>query len=434
MKKLLVLFMCLMMVLGLAGCGGGEQPPILSGDDVETGDPVTLTFWGHQNDPWNASYRRIAQEFSAKYPYITIEFEFFPYDEFETKVMTSLINKDQGADIYEIWGGWGVDFAPTGALLPMSDEIADMIRKEFYAPTYGALEYDGKIYGFPQEFNIESGALLVNKKLAAELGVSAPTSWDQMISDAQKAVVYKGKNMVQKGFDFVNWDGVPYLLCAMIMSKGGDYRAADGHFTFNTEIGQDAYQTMYDLIKVQKVTDMAGLTGGGDIEGYQQLFVDQVLFVPRGPWVIPEGEMELGAYYGKDFDYVPMPWYGDQIRFASESGWAIAINANSPRQEAAMKFFAFFSQDEVLEAHNIACAQIPPKISVAQDPALLEKMPYAAPLVPILDKGEFIGLFNTDDNFKELINDNFERFVAGKYKNAEAALAALDAALDKANN
>ena len=424
MKKLLLVFVCLLMVLGTVGCGS---------EPVMTGDAVTLTFWGHQNDPWNAAWRDAAVRFNEKYPNITIDFEFFPYDDFEAKVMASLIDKEQGADIYELWGGWGVDFVPNGTLAALPDELATMIKEEFYEPTFGALEHEGKIYGFPLEFNIESGAMLVNKKLAEKYGVSIPTTWDGMINEAQKAVEFKGKNMTQKGFDFVNWDGVPYLFTSMILSKGGSYRDASGNFTFNTEIGQDAYQALYNLIKIRKVTDMEGLVGGDDIEGYQQLFVDAVLFVPRGPWVIAEGEDEFDVYYGVDFDYVPMPWYGGTPGFASETGWSVAINSGSAQQEAAFLFLDFISSDDILEAHNIACAQIPAKKSVAQDPELLEKMPFAAPLVGILDDAVFIGLFNTDI-YKEEINNNFQAFVSGKYKTAEAALKALDADMNKAIN
>ena len=425
MKKLLLVFVCLLMVLGTVGCGG-DKP-------VDTGEAVTLTFWGHQNDPWNANWRETVKLFNEKYPNITIDLEFFPYDDFEAKVMASLIDKEQGADIYELWGGWGVDFVPNGTLAALPDDMAAMIREEFYEPTYGALEHEGKIYGFPLEFNIESGGLLVNKNLANKYGISTPKTWDAMINDAKKAVEYKGKNMSVKGFDFVNWDGVPYLFTSMILSKGGNYHDASWNFTFNTEVGQEAYQTLYDLVKVQKVTDMQGLIGGDEIEGYQQLFLDGVLFVPRGPWVIPEGADEFGVVYGVDFDYVPMPWYGDTPKFASETGWSIAINSGSAKQEAAFLFLNFMAQDDILEEHNITCAQIPAKKSVAQDPALLDKMPFAAPLVGILDSAVFIGPFNTDI-YKETINNNFQAFVSGKYKTAADALKALDADMNKAIN
>lgn len=44
-----------------------------------------------------------------------------------------------------------------------------------------------------------------------------------------------------------------------------------------------ALQELYDMVVVDEVTNMEGLTGGGDMEGYQQLFANKAFIVPRGP-------------------------------------------------------------------------------------------------------------------------------------------------------
>ena len=53
--------------------------------------------------------------------------------------------------------------------------------------------------------------------------------------------------------------------------------------------------------------------------------------VPRGPWVISEGVESFGMELGTDFDYVEMPWYTDDHKFASETGWSLAVSADSNR-------------------------------------------------------------------------------------------------------
>jgi len=217
----------------------------------------------------------------------------------------------------------------------------------------------------------------------------------------------------------------------MILSKGGNYLDANGKFTYNTAIGREAYQTLADLIGV--VTDMDGISGGGDMEGYQLLFSGGCLFATRGPWVIPEGVDEFELTYGKEFTYVEMPWWGSEKKFPTETGWAVAINSGSANTEAAFRFLEFVSQDDILLEHNIACAQIPAKKSVAQDPDLIAEVPFFAPLVKILDGGQFIGFFNTDI-LKEAITENFEEYINGEYDSVDEALAALDARLNEAIN
>ena len=174
------------------------------------------------------------------------------------------------------------------------------------------------------------------------------------------------------------------------------------------------------------MTDLTGLTGGEELEGYQQLYANRVAMVPRGPWVISEGVQSFGLEYGKDFTYVSMPFYGQQQKFANETGWSLSVNnsIDDKKKEAAFKFMDYFFQDDVILQHNISCTQIPAKKAVAQNSELLESMPYAEPLVKILENGQFIGYFNTDQ-FKEKVNTIFQQYVNGDISTAEEAMSKL---------
>ncbi|HWR22411.1 MAG TPA: extracellular solute-binding protein [Feifaniaceae bacterium] len=433
MKKLLSLALVLLFVLSLAACspaapGAADKTPGASGG--KDGNAVELVVWGHQEESWNASYRAIADAFMAENPDIRIKYEFFPYDDFESKVQTSLISKSGGADVYEIWGGWGVDYASTGALAAMPDAMADEIRHDAYPCTYGALEYGGKLYGMPMEFNIECGGLLVNNKLLAANNLAVPATWDELIAEAKKAVVTENGVMTTKGFDFVGWDGVPYLFTSMILSQGGNYLNDDGSFNFTSAEAKRAFSALADLVLKDGVTDLTGLTEQ-NLEGYQQLFADQAVFVPRGPWSIAEGISTFGLTYDKEFSYVPMPWYGEKAAFAAETGWAFAVSASSAKQEAAFRFLDYFFSDSVIMRNNVACGQIPAKKSVAQSAEYLEQFPYAEPLVGILDQAQFIGYFNTDQ-FKEIINGVFLDYCTGGiYASVDDAMASLETKLSE---
>lgn len=424
MKKTIGIALAFLMAASLFACAAptGGAPK---------GDVVELTFWGHQEDSWNTSYRAIAEAFMAENPDIKINFEFFPYNEFESKVQTSLISKSGGADIYEIWGGWGVDYASTGALAAMPDDMAKEVRSDAYPCTYGALDYDGKLYGMPMEFNIECGGLLVNNKLLAADGLSIPSNWDDLIAEAKKATVVENGIMTVKGFDFVNWDGVTYLFTSMILSQGANYLNQDGTFNFTSPEAKRAFTALTDLVMKDKVTDLSGLTDDSGLEGYQQLYADQAVFVPRGPWTIAEGSATFGLTLGKDFSYVSMPLYGKKQAFAAETGWAFAVNASSKKQDAAFRFLKYFFSDDVIMRHNIACGQIPAKISVATSEEYLKLMPHMAPLVQILDKAQFLGYFNTD-KFKEIVNGVFLDYCTGNiYADVDAAMADLEAKLSQ---
>lgn len=424
-KRIVSLLLCGVMIFSIVGCSGGT-----SGGG--NSDDITLTMWAHQNEPWNDAYKDAIAAFEEEHEGVHIELETFPYDEFEAKVQTSLIDGEGGADIYELWGGWALDFTPYGTLMEIPEDFATQIKEENYEPTYGALTYEDKLYGMPLEFNIENGAMLVNLSLLEADGLSVPTTWDELKETAVKGTVHNGDTFEVKGFDFVNWDSVPYTFFSMILQQGANYMTEDGSsFDVTTEEAKTAFDELASLVTEDGVTDLEGLTGGGDLEGYQQLYAGRVLMVPRGPWCISEGEQSFGLELGKDFDYVAMPWYTDNHKFASENGWSMSISSSSTseEQEFALEFMKYMYQDDVMLDHNVRCTQIPAKKSLATSEEYLEQMPYAEVLTGILENGQFIGSFNTD-RWKEAVNNTFVAYCSGDYASIDEAMEDLNTELN----
>ena len=181
-SRILAMFLSAALISAVPAAAA-DVVPEASGKTASS-EVTKLVIWGHQEEVWNNNYQKIADDFMAENPDIQISFEFFPYDDFEAKVQTSLISKNSDCDIYEMWGGWGIDYAPTGSLDPIADEVAEEIRAEAFPSTYGAMEYDGKIYALPLEFNIECGGLVVNLHLLGDNPI--PTTWDELVETAKK--------------------------------------------------------------------------------------------------------------------------------------------------------------------------------------------------------------------------------------------------------
>lgn len=86
MKKLVTLILALTLALGLC----------IPAANAET---TTVKFWTHLNNAWNDNYKELIAEFEAQNPDIKIEYEQFPYADFEAKIQTSLLTGGAGADI-----------------------------------------------------------------------------------------------------------------------------------------------------------------------------------------------------------------------------------------------------------------------------------------------------------------------------------------------
>ena len=68
-------------------------------------------------------------------------------------------------------------------------------------------------------------------------------------------------------------------------------------------------------------------------------------------------------------------------------------------------------------------------LSLLIEMCIRDRMPYAEPLVKILDKSQFIGHFNTDQ-FREKVNATFQKLVRGDIKNVDQALITMEKELN----
>ena len=406
MKRLLLLVLSVVLVsLLLAACGNqgtgakGGGSGGSGGSGSSGGAKTVVQFWGHVNEAWNNSHRATIEKFNASQSDIEVVPTFFPYDDFEAKIQTSLMTGGAGADIYEIWGGWGLDFVASGALSPTPEYLIEEIIADCYDPVLGAFynKDDGKYYGAPVEFNNEYGGMLVNKPRFEEKGIPYPKTWDEIMAVAKETSVSNGPIMEMRGLDFTTDDTLTTTFLSMILSTGGEY-FVDGHFKLTTPNAEEALQYLVDLVKVYKVTnlDSALSTQGPEIDGAHFLGRDEAMMVPRGPWVISLLEEEYDKHLGVDFDYISFPFYGPTPAFPAETGWSLCVPKNTKVDAAAWTYIEYFLQKENLLQHNIKCAQIPPLKSVATDPEYVAQLPYMEPLIGILDAGKFIGPFNTD--------------------------------------
>jgi len=416
MKKWVSLLLAFLMVCGFTAAASAEQ--------------TVVKFWSHVNGAWNASYEGLIVEFEAANPDIRIEYTTLPYEEFEAKMQTSLIG-DAGADIYEVWGGWMLDFIDAGALYETPEEFVAELRKDAFAPVLGTLEKDGKIYGAPVEFNVEYGGLLVNKRLFEETGIAYPTTWAEVLDIAKSVAVQNGEVMDMRGLEYAHLDGLLNNFIAMILQKGGRYMDDDGLLDFNTPEAAEAMAELVSYIKDYSVTNLQmTFASSMDMEGHEYLSLDECYIITRGPWVISTCIEDYDRVLGEDIDYIPQPpFYPDSglpQLWSAETGWSLCVSSTTQVPDAAWRFVEFLYAPENLVRHNINCAQLPPRASAASDPLYLEMMPYMKPLLDLLPDAQFIGAFNTDV-LKEYLAQTFGSLVTGdgKYESVEDALSKL---------
>jgi len=400
--------LAVLLILALVACGTKTaEPEATEAPKAEATPPpaeekVELRFWMHQNPAFIAANEELIRRFQAERPNVTVKLESFEYDLFIQTLQTAMPAGTE-ADIIEMFGTWVCSYADGGRLAEMPDSVMSRAEAEglFFAAPLQGYDCSGKLYGLPNEFNIENGAALVNPAMFEGAGLAYPPKWEtmgDMLADAQKLTKFDGDVMTVAGFHNVSGDGLAFQLLAGILQRGGDYWKPDGSgLQLNTPEARATLEWMKSLVDEYKVVDPFLFNDDSNWVG-DAFFSNQAAIAFIGPWAAAEG---LTEYPDMEFDYAAIPNYaGDRHYFAADSGWGKVVSINSQHKELAFEFAKFAAANaDNAKTWNVTTGTIPALKSVADDPTLLEELPWIAPDLPILQYGRYVGSLPDRDLF-----------------------------------
>jgi multiple sugar transport system substrate-binding protein len=189
--------------LGLATLAGQSlrQPARAAQDAVCGGENVTLTygFWDAAQRPGVEA--QIAA-FNALHPHITIEPQIVPWDDYWTKLQTSVA----GGSTYDVFwmnANWLPTYASQGALASIQDLVDDgSIDADAYPESLRSIyTFEDTAYGIPRDF--DTIALFYNKDHFDTAGLEYPTgdwTWDDLRSAAEQLTIKEGDSASQWGY------------------------------------------------------------------------------------------------------------------------------------------------------------------------------------------------------------------------------------------
>ena len=423
MKKLM--FVLVMASLLLAACGGAatEAPA----------EKIELRVWGHQAPAFNEADQAIFDAFMKENPNVTIKYETFPWDVFIQTIQTSL-PAGNTADVILIPGGYTCRYAAGGQLLEVPADVMtlDAAKEMFYAAPLGGQTCDGKLYGFPAEYNIEYGGAYVNPALFEAAGLAYPpkwANWDAVVADAEKLTTVGSDGvMTVAGMHYTNSDQLFTYFLAGIVEQGGNYFADDGkHFNFNSPEAIATIQKLIDMAQQNKVVDPIIFNADSEWVGESFAQGHNAIGV-LGSWYAGDAKL---AYPDLKFDYVSLPpMMSAEYKFASVGGWGYVVGKSTKNPELAWKLAAFLGANQAnVLAFNSKSATIPAMKVVAGDAGYLKSVPFAGAVLPILDKGQYQGnLTDPDQLAYEIVYPTILSAVQGSLTAEAAANSIHDAA------
>lgn len=352
MKKLL--FVVLLAALLLSACGSPSAPTTAPADKpADTGStgsasqptaapsggdaaaPVEIKVWGHQAPAFNSAIQKMIDQYMKDNPNITVKYETFPWDVFIQTIQTSL-PAGNTADVILIPGGYTCRYALGGQLLEVPADILSMdkAKAEYYDAPLGGQTCDGKLYGFPAEYNLEYGGAYINPDLFDQGHVVYPPAWktwDDLMADA-KILTVRGDDGVMSvaGLHYTNSDQLFTYFLAGILEQGKQYFAEDGkHFVFNSPEAVATIQKLMDMAQIDQVADPVIFNADSEWVG-ESFAQNHAAIAVLGSWYAGEAK---SSYPDLKFDYVTLPpFMGSEYKFASVGGWGYVVGKATKTQ------------------------------------------------------------------------------------------------------
>ncbi|MCB8881018.1 extracellular solute-binding protein [Acidisoma cellulosilytica] len=279
-------------------------------------------------------WQRIADDFHAANPSITVKVQTVNWNDFDTKIQTMVQNR-QYPDITE--GDYFSNYAQEGLLYKVSDVFTDPSN---LMPVFKELgSYSGVQYGLP--FTTSARALFYNKAIFAEAGITnPPKTWEEIQTDAAK-IEAKGK--IGFGLPLGPEEAQAETLL-WFLGNGGAYQSADGKWVIDSDQNVQTLQFMTQLVKAGDTEPNPGTKNRTDLfnefaQGQIGMLNGEVALLPMitAANVLKPGDLGTAAIAGRT---------GPIDKTLGVCDFVAAFKTDGTKKEAIKKFLDFAFQDK----------------------------------------------------------------------------------------
>lgn len=361
--------------------------------------PVTIDFWYIPFTNWDTALNKIIADFEAANPGIKVNATQVPYDDFTTKVATT-VPTGQGPDVLTPYHGWIAAYQKSGFLAPMPEDVLSTSElNDQLVDAAAVLVFDGKYYAVP--FYIMDYALYYNKDFFAQAGIDkVPTTWSELRDaaikctqrDANGKMVVNGYYQLFSQQDHIIWKN-------LILQYGAPLFSDDNKKVLwnTTQEGKDAWAWFTDLTTKDKVSQP-----NFNDSAYAAFYTKQACMIIAGPQVI--GQIKSQA---PDLNYGTAPMVSGPAKDEATARhniaqyWSFAITSKAAKDpakyEAAGKFLKYLISEQGVKTYSPIIGALPPIKSLMNDPlytedpylkAFIEGLPFSKALFWVDEQGE----------------------------------------------
>ncbi|MBB5085001.1 ABC transporter substrate-binding protein [Nonomuraea endophytica] len=360
----------------------------------------------------------ITAAFEKANPTIDVVVETAPYDQYFTKLQTSIAG-GTAPDTFELNYENFVTYAGGGSLLDLGTVAGDGDSSAYAAESLNSFKHDGKQYALPASFS--TVVLFYNKDLFEKAGIEPPTAdwtWADEQAAAEKLTDKKAK--VYGDYQPVQF----FEFYKTLKQTGGEFLAADGKKSaFNSPAGVKAATWLVSKVGKTMPTE-AEIGGTADY--------DTNLFKSGKLAMWHNGIWQFAGLKDVPFEWDVVVEPGDSAKASAVFHNAVAASATTKNGKAAYAWAKFLSSSDVAANTRIASSWELPPVSDQQLLAGYLKDPKPANRQAVFDSLKSIALppvIKRQQEMQDAVTKELTEAAAGR-KSVDEALKSAAAKVD----
>ena len=432
MKKLIAFALAMVMVLGLAACGGSSAPAAPASSAPASSAPASSAPAGSAPSAAapaapaaptkmtlalrGGTYAEVIKEclpaFEAENN-VTFDVLELGEDDLHSGIALDAMNPTGTYDLCMVDGSWMAEFTENGVLADLS-ALGYTLDSDIIPATTEICVMDGKTYLAPYYGNVT--VLLYNKANVEAAGFNGDTitSLDDMLAICQAAQAAGKKGFIYRG-DSHNNTVVDFL--PILLSFGGWVIDGNNKPTVDTPEFKNAMNFYLQLVatgEAEKKDDLIASvdTGAG------------TMGVGWPGWYTPTADTTA--------DYCAITGVahsGDKAYNANVYGIStIGVPANSPNPELSAKLVSYLMDKDVQKA-TVPSGGVPCRYSSLQDPSILAAYPQYEVVCKALEGGKYRPVIAEWPQMYDILGAELDNILNG-VKSVDAGLADAQKQLD----
>lgn len=331
-------------------------------DSGEMKKEVTeIVYWQYFYETKKDTVDTLISMFEEENPDIKVIHQTFPYEQYNTKVASS-VPSGEGPNVINLYYGWLPTYIDSGYLqaLPDSTFSNEVIEDEFFS-LVSAAKFDGSYYALPTA--VRSLALFWNKDLFEKAGLDPedpPETVDELVEYAKKLTeTDKNGNYLQTGLTMELRAQMHHWLREVLIRQygGAPYNADGTQVMYNNQTGYDAFEFFVDLNRKENI-------------GMPNFMTDDVTAFKSGMMGMTiDGSFRLGTLdpiESLNYGVTELPaMNGERYNFASFWANGITSFTSGKELEASVKFLDFLTSDTAMSMWLENVGELPAKQALA---------------------------------------------------------------------